>query len=333
MNWLRQIVFRLQVVLGKRQRDRVLDEELQTHLALLVEQNVARGMSPEAARREAKLSLGGADQIKESVHDHRGLPLLETFVQDIHFALRMLRKSPGFTAVAVLTLALGIGANTAIFSVLEAQMWKSLPFPDSNRLVNVLRTRTTDPNHASLFSAPDFPDWSASAQNTFDSICAFQWPDFYNMPGADTAERVTAQPVSSTFFDTLRMPPVLGRSFLASEQRDGSNHEVILSYAFWQSHYTSNPRIIGSTLVLDGSPYTIVGVAPAALDFGVFGDNSNMYVPLVIAHRNIGSRTGTGLLVVARLKQEVSFRSAQAQMDVMANQLARQYPERDADTA
>ena len=307
-----------------------LEQDIREHIEIETQDNIARGMSPEEARRAAFLKFGNVTKVKEQTREVWSLVWLEQLLQDLRFALRMLRKSPGFTAVAVLTLALGIGANAAIFSVLEAQIWKSLPFPDSNRLVNVLRTSTTGPNHASLFAAPDFPDWTAAAQNTFGSICAFQWPDFYNMPGTDTAERVTAQPVSSTFFDTLRMPPVLGRSFLPSEQRDGSNHEVILSYAFWQSHYNSDPRIVGSTLVLDGSPYTIVGIAPAGLDFGLFGDNSNMYVPLVITHRNIVSRTGTGLLVVARLKQEVSLRSAQAQMDVIANQLARENPERDA---
>ena len=306
-----------------------LNDELRFHFEQQVEKLVRSGLPLAEARRQARLTIGTADEIREEYRDSSGIRFLETLFQDVRFALRMLRKSPGFTAVAVLTLALGIGANTAIFSVLEAQLWKPLPFPDSERLLAVLRTDTKHPDRTTLFTSLDFPDWFAAAQNSFANICAFQGYDYHTMPGAETADMVTARPVSSSFFETLRMPPALGRAFLPSEQESGRDYEVILSYPFWQSHFASSPNVIGETLVLDGSPYTIVGVAPAGLHFEIFGD-PDMYVPLVLTRGNAMSRTGTGILVVARQKSGIPTSVTQAQMDVIARQLASQFPERDA---
>ncbi|HKW88971.1 MAG TPA: ABC transporter permease, partial [Candidatus Acidoferrales bacterium] len=257
-----------------------------------------------------------------------GTHFIETLWQDIRYGLRMLRKSPGFTAVAVVTLALGIGANTAIFSVLEAQIWRSLPFPDSNHLLSVERTIQKHPQWT-MMSAADSQEWLPEAQDTFQSICAFQGSDYHNTPGADNAEMITARPISSSFFETLRMPPVLGRAFLPEEQQPGRDHEVILSDAYWQSHYGSNSNVIGRVIVLDGSSYTIIGVAPAGLRFEFFGD-PDMYVPLPLAKPGIESRGGTAIVVVAREKPGVPLAAAQARMDVIAKQLAKQNPQEDA---
>ncbi|MGH9709258.1 MAG: ABC transporter permease, partial [Candidatus Acidiferrales bacterium] len=228
-----------------------------------------------------------------------------------------------------LTLALGIGANTAIFSVLEAQLWKSLPFPQSERLVAVMRTDAKHPDRVNLFTEQDFPDLLASAKGPFADICAFQGYDYHTTPGTDTADMVTVRPISSSFFKTLRMAPALGRAFLPSERQDGRDREVILSHEFWQQHYASDPKIIGQTIVLDGSPSTIVGVAPAALHLEIVG-NPDMYVPLVLTRKSDSTRTGTGIFVVARLKPGMPLSLAQAQMDVIAKQLASEYPQRDA---
>ena len=305
-----------------------LNDELRFHFDEQVEKHVQSGLSLAEARRRARLALGTTDQIQEQYRDSSGVRFFETLLQDIRFALRMLRKSPGFTAVAVLTLALGIGANTAIFSVLEAQIWKSLPFPDSKHLIFVSRTDLKHPDRGFMMSAADFQDWLPEAQGTFSSVLAFQGSDYHTTPGKDTAEMVTARPISSSFFDTLRMPPVVGRSFEPSEQQPGHDHEVILSYSFWKQHYASDPKINGRTIVLDSSAYTIIGVAPAGLRFEFYGD-PDMYVPLILSNNNSVSRDTSGLLIIARQKPGVPLSVARAQMDVIAQQLARQYPQHD----
>lgn len=328
MNWLRTIAMRVRSLAGKRRTDHELDDELLAHFEMLVDQSIQSGMTPEDARRAARLALGGPDQIKEAVHDQRGFPLLDSVLADIRYAARILRKSPAFTIVAVLTLALGIGANTAIFSVLEAQIWRQLPFPQSDQLFYVGRTDAKHPNRSFMMSVADFQEWLPQAGSTFASACAFQGSDYHATPGAETAEMVTARPVSSGFFETLRMPPALGRAFLASEQEHGRDREAILSYAFWQKRYAANPNILGKAIVLDGSPYTIVGVAPKGLRFEVFGD-PDMYVPLARESRNIEGRSGMGVFIVAREKPGEPIAAAQAEMDVIAQQLARRYPDED----
>jgi putative ABC transport system permease protein len=328
-HWLYTIPHRLRSLFRRRRADADLDAELRDHLEQKVAHYISTGMTPSDARRQALIDLGGAEQAKEKCRDTRRVSWLHGLLQDTRYGLRMLAKSPAFTAVAILTLALGIGANTAIFSVLEAQLWKPLPFPDSARLVVVLRSNVKTSGHTSLFSAPDLPDWLAASQASFTDICEFQGYDYYSTPGHDNAEMVTARPISTSFFDTFRMPPAFGRSFLPSEQQDGRDYEVILSYAFWQSHFASDPRALGRTLVLNGYPYTIVGVAPAGLHLEFFGD-ADMYVPLVLTHANRMTASGTAILVVARPKPNLTPPQLQAQMNVIANQLAKRYPERNA---
>ena len=306
-----------------------IDEELRAHIHDRASDLERSGVPLAEAERRARMEFGGYQKYKEEIRESLSAHFIETLLQDIRYAARMLRKSPGFTAVAILTLALGIGANTAIFSILEAQIWKPLPFPDSQRLVAVLRTNPTINNRETLLTEDDFPDWLAAAQSSFAGVCAFQGYDYHATPGTDTAAMVTARPISSAFFEALRMPLAMGRAFLPAEEQSGRDREVILSYAYWQNHYASNPKIIGQTLVLDGSPYTIVGVAPVSLHFEIFGD-PDMYVPLVLTRKSDLTRSGTGILVVARLKRGMPLSVAQAEMDVVASQLARQFLQRDA---
>src|SRR5690348_621908 len=305
-----------------------MEEELRAHIQRRAEDLIHSGVPRPEAERRARVEFGGYQKFKEECREATGTHVIETLMQDVRFAFRILRKSPGFTVVAVLTLALGIGANTAIFSVLEAQIWRPLPFPESSRLLFVGRTDLKHPDRTFMISAADFQDWLPEAKSSFESVCAFQGSDYHNTPGTENADMVTARPVSSGFFETLQMPPSIGRAFLPEEQQAGRDHEVILSNAYWQSHYASNPNVAGRSIVLDGSPYTIIGVAPAGLRFEIFGD-PDMYVPLLLTKRNIESRSGTGLFVVAREKQGVPLASAQAQMDVIAQQLVRQNPKED----
>jgi len=328
-NMVSDLLIRLRNLFRRTAVESELDEELRFHFEQQLEKFLQSGLPLAEARRRARLTIGGRDQIREEYRDSSGVRFLETLGQDIRFAARMLRKSPGFTAVAVLTLALGIGANTAIFSIVEAQIWNPLPFPDSKHLLFVGRTDAKRPHRTFMMSAADFQDWLPQVKDSFVSVCAFQGSDYHATPGTDTSEMVTGRPVSSTFFETLRMPPAIGRAFLPGEQQPGHDHEAILSHAYWKSRYASNPKIIGTSIVLDGSAYTIVGVAPSGLRFEFFGD-PDMYVPLLLTHRNRLSRSGTGLLIVVREKPGISLSVAQAQMDVIAKQLAAQYPQENA---
>jgi putative ABC transport system permease protein len=325
MNWLHQIVSRLRAVLGKRQGDRVLDEELQTHLALLVEQNIERGMSPEAARREAKLSLGGADQIKESVHDHRGLPRLETFVQDLRYALRMLRKSPGFTAAAVLTLALGIGANTAIFSVIDAVLLRPFPYRQPSGLVTVSESdRANDLATRNEVAPGNFLDWYAR-NHVFEQIIAVSL-DGYTITGTDRPERMLAAAISAGGLHLLGLRPALGREIEPADDHAGAHAVVMLSYSLWQRRFGGDPRVVGKTLRLGITPYTIVGVLPGGLKFP--DPDVALWLPLqqTITPDEMHWRNSHYLDVYARLKPDVSLAQAREDMNRIAADLKRENP-------
>ena len=213
--------------------DRELDAEMAAHIHLSIEENLGRGMSPEEARRQALIRFGGTEQAKERHREARGLAPLETLLQDLRFAYRMLRKSSGFTTIAVLTIALGIGANSALFSFINGVLLNPLPFPNANRIVSMFQEKPNFPKGS--ISYPNFLDWRQD-NRSFESIAAYRWADG-TIRGMGEPEEVHAQRVSATFFPILGVQPILGRNFAEDEDRRGANPTVIISEGLWKRKF------------------------------------------------------------------------------------------------
>jgi predicted permease len=334
MRRLRAWFFRLSGLFNRERRDREFAEEIESHLQMHIEDNVRSGMTPQEARRRALIKLGGIEQTKENYRDRRGLPLLETLMQDVRYGIRMLRKNPGFAAVAVLTLALGIGANTAIFSVVYAVMLRPLPYPDSDRLVMLWQTLPKQGLAEVPFSAADFID--VQKQNrVFEQTAAIflDKPD-YNLTGQGEPERVYGMAVSANLFTLLGMHPELGRVFLADEDRPGHEHVAVLSYRLWQRQFRGDPQAIGKTVTLDAQAFTIVGVMPLGFRFPPpmasvsksFPVECDIWLPVVLDRSN---RHYHPLAGIARLKPGITVTQARAEMEAIAGRLAAQYPDVD----
>ncbi len=323
MNWLRESIARVRAVFGKRQRDATLDEELQTHLAMLVEQNLERGMTPEEARRAAKMSLGGEEQIKEAVRDYRGLPLLETLAQDTRFALRMLRKSPGFTVVAVLTLALGIGANAAVFSVLYRDLLHPLPYPHGNRLVFFGMVIPSADSRPFLFAA-SYEQLRRSGI-PFESMTS--WRPGTN--GCDLTEdrplRLTCARAESTFLPTFGISPVLGSNFSAEEDGPDAQAVCLISYALWQSRFGGNASAIGQMLSIDGQSTRVIGVLPRDFEWPTL-DHVDVVLPEALSTAELTNPMAGVVRAYARLKPGVSLAEARAQLEPALEEWRRASP-------
>jgi putative ABC transport system permease protein len=216
-------------------------------------------MSPEEARRRALLKLGAVEAVRERYYEEKSLPLLECLQQDCRFALRQLRKSPGFTAVAVLTLALGIGANTAVFSVVYSALLQPLPYRDAWRLM-VLKETTPRVGVVSV-SYPNFLDWRAQ-NHTFSEMALLEEVGF-NLSGVTEPESVSGLAVSPNFLAMMGIRPAIGRDFEAAEEKTGTAPVTILSYSLWQRRFAGDPGVLGRTIVLDGRGFTVVGVLPS----------------------------------------------------------------------
>jgi putative ABC transport system permease protein len=228
MYWLRLIYARLYGLLRKERIEQEMDEELRFHLRMRTRENIERGMRPEEAEREARRRFGNVGHIKDLGRDIKGGGLMETLLQDLRYGLRMLLKHKGFTTVAVLTLALGIGANTAIFSVVNAVLLRSLPFKEPDRLVQVWGTNLKRGWGRSAVSVRDYVAWRSQA-NTLKQIAAFRhWT--FNLTGEGDAEQIPANYVTGSLFATLNVSPMLGRTFLPAEEQPGANRVVVISY-------------------------------------------------------------------------------------------------------
>src|SRR5262245_18936257 len=302
----------------RQQREREFAEELESHLAMHIEDNLRAGMSPEEARRVALVKLGGVTQVQELHREQRGLPMLETLFQDLRFGARMLFKNPGFTLIAIVTLALGIGANTAIFSVVNAVLLRALPYPEPERLV---RSCEINPGRGWLdftVSAPNFVHWRKQ-QSVCEQLAAYQF-NTLNFTGSGEPERVAALSVTANFFSVLGVAPAHGRNFLPEDEQPGSNHIAILSDGLWGRRFGADPNLIGRQIQLSGESYTVVGVMPPRFQLT---QGTELWTPLTLAtHSN-----GHNLSVIGRLKPSVSLTQAQASMDTIARQLEQQYPE------
>src|SRR5215510_12066009 len=260
IHFLRALMVRLRGLFGDRRADLELDNEIETHLRLLTERYVRRGMTEAEATLTARRQFGNVTLLKEAHREIRGFRFIDTLFQDLQYGVRMLRKNPGFTLIAALTLCLGIGANTAIFSVVNALMLRPLPFPDPERLVWVEVNSGT--NTGGQVHTAFFLDWEKQSQ-TLDGIAAVNigksWDDTYwdaydvaPLTGGGEAEMVKVGKITASFFKALGAQPLPpGRNFIAGEDRRGNDRVAILSYGLWQRRYNSDPEIVGKTITLD----------------------------------------------------------------------------------
>ena len=318
-------------LLRKRTVEQALHDELQSAVQLLTEEKMKEGLSLLEARRQALMELGGVEQVKEEVRAVRAGRLLEEFAKDVRYALRTLARSPGFTAVTVLTLALGIGANTALFSLVNGVLLNPLPYAEPDRLL-ALYSRTPNYDRSSI-SYPNFQDW-AHQNRSFSALAAYR-PNDFNLTGRGEPERVPAEMVSANFFPLLHVQPVLGRTLLPDEDQIGARPVVLIGERLWKRKFGSSKDALGQSLTLDDVAYTIVGVIPAAFHYtGINFRQSDVYTP--IGQWNDPTfrdrRASMGTFAVGRLKPGVAFEQAKADLDVLGRHLAGQYPEADKDT-
>jgi predicted permease len=310
MRQLRAWFIRFAGLFRKPRPEREFTAEMESHLQLHIEDNLRSGMSPVEARRQARIKLGGLEQTKEAWRERRGLPFVETLLRDFRYAARVLGKNPGFTFVVIFTLALGIGANTAIFSVIESQLWRPLPFPDSERLVDVHVVLRSDPREWDILSSSVYRAWQGQIRS-FTDLGACDPPPSRNLTTGGTSERVRVMPVTSSIFKTLDVPLERGRTFLPGEETTGRDRVAILSHALWQNRFASDAGVIGKPVTIDGEPYIVVGISSPRLQFEYLPEPA-IYVPLAL---DAGAKALRNTYVIGRLAPGASAESAQAELD------------------
>jgi predicted permease len=328
---LRVLASRVFGLFGKRNSDEDFDAEVCAHLQLLTDDNIRRGMNPAEARCAARREFGGVEQTKEAYRHTRGLPMLEILVQDLCYALRTLRKNAGFAAVAILTLALGIGANTAIFSVVNAVLLRPLPFPQADRIVAVYHTMERAGVHRNGVSLPNFSDWIQQS-HTFAALGAFH-PSDITMTGAGDPEIIPSAVVTSGFFSVLGVRPIAGRLLIPSDDLPGAAPVVLVSERFWRKRFGSATDSVGKTITLDKQPFTIAGILPGDFQFPFEMPPPDLWMP-VQQDRNfrdlIPRRGGHYLSVLGRLKREVTLAQSEAELAGINAALTKQYPAENA---
>jgi predicted permease len=308
----------LHVSLHRSRTESDMDVELRFHMEAFADDLVRSGVSRDEALRRARIEFGGLELTKDQCRDARSATLLDSILQDLRYGFRTLRKSPGFTAVAILTLALGIGANTAIFSVVNSILLHPLAYKDADRLVTILHDGN-DP-----VAAANYIEWRDQSSSFLAMGAAEYWSP--NLTGVDAPEHLRGHKITQNLFPMLGIDPFLGRFFSPEEDQPGSEHEVILSYRLWQRRFAGDIAAIGKSILLDGAPYTIVGVMPQGFQFAPFwATHADLWVPIAFGSR-VHNRGGNSLRLFARLKPGATLSQASAEMTTISARLEQLYP-------
>jgi predicted permease len=321
MSWLHVLVSRIRGIFSKRRLEREFDDELRSHIEMLAEENMRKGMSPEEARYAARRAFGGVQQTKEVYRERRGFAMVETFVQDVRYGLRMLRRSPAFTAAAVFTLALGIGANTTIFTIVDGVMLKMLPVKNPSELVQLSRYYH---GQRGSFSYPWYEQFRDQS-HVFSGVFAVAGNDPFKLRIGQDTEPADSQYVSGNYYTVLGVNAFAGRIITPQDDKiTGPLAEpvAVLSYGFWKGRFGADPSVIGRTVFLEDVPFTIVGVTPPEF-FGVeTGRAPSITVPLATERRIrpeswLPKTDYNWLSIMARLKPGVSSEQARADLGVI----------------
>lgn len=316
--WIYTLPLRLRSLLRHSQIERELDEELRFHLEARIQHEIAAGRTPEEARYTALRAMEGMEQHKEECRDMRRMNLIDNLIRDVRYALRTLARSPGFTLVALLALALGIGANTAVFSVVNGVLLRPLPYADPDRLVTIFTSRPhSERGNASL---AEFLDWKA-ASHSFETLDAVDRSRF-TLTGDGEAVQIIGLSVTASFFETLKARPLLGRTFASGEDQPGRDLTVVLSEHLWRRRYGSNPDIVGKTVTLEGRPHTVIGVMPASFEFW----QRDVEVWAILPLRPPTRRGPHFLRGLARLRPGITIEQATAGMEMIARNVQRANP-------
>ncbi len=313
----------------RREWDRERARELESHLQIEIDDNIARGMSPELARHAAHLKLGNPTLVREEIYRMNSVGFLEILWHDVRFGWRMLRKNPGFATIAVLTLALGIGANTAIFSVVNATLIRPLPYPNASRLVMVWETKRTEQEKQNVTSPATFLNWQQ--HNTVFEGMAICFNDTGILTGGGAPEQIAMQDVGPNLFSLLGVNAMMGRVFVpAQDGAEGADKVALLSFELWQRRYGSDPDILGRKVLIDGTPRTVIGVMPRGFQFFVkqqsfYQKPPEMWVPMILSGQRATSH-GRYLQVVGLLRPGVTLPQAQSAMTSLAKRLEAEDP-------
>ena len=324
MGLWRSLSIRIRAVFDRNALNQEMDEEVRFHIEHETRANIARGMKADEAARQARMDFGGEQRVKEELRAVRGDSFVESILQDMRFGMRMLRRSPGFAIVAAVTLALGLGANTAMFSVIDAVLLRPLPFADPDRLVRIIDANPSKGFPRFSSSPPNFMDWRAQAQS-FTGMAAATGGTL-TLSGSGDAQRLEAFYVTPDLFTVLGINTVVGRTFTDEEGTYGHDKVAILSFHLWQQSFGADRNVVGHTIKLDGENYVVVGVAPPEFRLG----NNDLVVPLAFGPKVATQRGAHFLGVYARLKPGISLQRANDEMKTIAARLAVAYPDKDS---